>query len=119
MLAGLVTKMDAQSVHNVIPEEDYLDAEESTLEGQKESKFWMNFGAFDANTTSSNYYVGKPTPEKPTVDPEWHTQCVELPSDSVEVPPLEIAFRNFMDDKVPSDRPMPPLKSPDVAKRAW
>ena len=44
LLAGLVTKMDAQGAQNVIPEEDYLDAEENTLEGQKESKFWMNFG---------------------------------------------------------------------------
>ena len=74
----------------------------------------MNFGAFDTNTTSSNYYVGRSVPENSSTDPEWHAYAIELPPDSVEVPPLDISFRDFMDNKINPRRPIPPLESRDM-----
>ena len=62
LISGLVTKMDSSCCRNIVPEDDYQAEEESIPEGQRESRFWLNFGAFDTNTTSSNYYVGKPVP---------------------------------------------------------
>ena len=71
--------MDATGCRNIVPEEDYAAEDEVTPGGQKDSRFWLDFGAYDTNTTSSNYYVGKPLPAGSNLGPDWHDSSVDLP----------------------------------------
>ena len=106
--------MDASGCDKIILEDEYLEADDITPACQKESKFWMNFNAYDANITSSNFYVGKTRPKDSEVSPYWYNQSIELPEGSVEVPPLETAFKEFMDIKISSSKLIPPLEAKDM-----
>ena len=109
LLAGLVTTLQWNSFEKVSIDEEYNDAPDVTCEGQKDAKFWMDFCSFDVNATASNYYVGKTRPEESDIDPEWYSERIELPEDSIEVAPTEIAFKEFMQTKVKSENPIPPF----------
>ena len=67
------------------------------------------FGAFDINATASNYYVGTIRSEKSEVDPEWYSERIDLPEDSIDVAPTDIAFNEFMRTKVKSENHSPPF----------
>ena len=64
-------------------------------------------------TWASHYQKGS------NIGPDWQDSPVDLPPESIQVKPLDMAFRDFMDDKISSDKPIPPLKSTNVGLKGY
>ena len=73
-----------------------------------------NCNAFVTTATPSNFYAGK-TPPEGTQNPSWYKDRLDLPENSIEVPPVDAAFRNFMGGKIPEGQSIPPLETAGIS----
>ena len=71
----------------------------------------MCFSAYDVNTSDSNYFVNRDPPAGREMADNARER-VELPPNSVTVPPVDIAYSEWMDSRLNSEVPIPKMRPP-------